>query len=322
MRASSVRNRILAAAALALVLAPAGVPAHAANKDIIALQTQVQQLMDMVQRIQSTLDSKLGVLQNLSNQTADEANKMTLAVTNLQKQMDTQAQNQSGSSSALSGQIQSLNDSVDELKVRISKVDKSLQNLQGQLQQMQMQAAQANNPAMAQGAIPGGAPGGAPEASNGTPGTAAGAPEGQMPMPGGMNAGPQAPPLQSTYQSAVRDFNAGRYTVAQGEFQEVVKSYPLDDLAGAAQFYLGEIAYQKKDYDKAITAYNGVIENFGGNAKAPTAMLHKAYALLDTKRRESAIRELRYLIQRYPQTPEARSARSRLNSMGVRIAPR
>ena len=322
MRASSLRNRILAAAALALILAPAGVPAHAANKDIIALQTQVQQLMDMVQRIQSTLDSKLGVLQNLSNQTADEANKMTVAVTNLQKQIDTQAQNQSGSANALSGQIQSLNDSVDELKARIAKVDKSLQTLQGQLQQMQMQAAQANNPALAQGAVPGATA----DETNGTPGASSAAPGstmgGQMPMPGGMNAAPPTPPLQSTYQSGLRDFNAGRYTVAQGEFEEVVKYYPLDDLAGAAQFYLGEIAYQKKQFDKAITEYNGVIENFGGNAKAPTAMLHKAYALLDTKRRESAIRELRYLIQRYPQTPEAQSARRRLNAMGVRIVPR
>ncbi|MFP5275875.1 MAG: tetratricopeptide repeat protein [Acidobacteriota bacterium] len=314
MRASSVRNRILAAAALAIVLAPAGVPAHAANKDIIALQTQVQQLMDMVQRIQSTLDSKFGVLQNLADQTADEANKMTVAVTNLQKQLDAEAQNQSGKSDAISGQIQSLNDSVDELKARIAKVDKSLQTLQGQLQQMQMQAAQANAPTGAEGAAAGapGAPAGAPGAPMG----------GQSGAPAGASAAPQAPPLESTYQSALRDFNAGRYTVAQSEFEDVVHYYPLDDLAGTAQFYLGEIAYQKKDYEKAISDYDAVLQNFGGNAKAPTAQLHKAYALIDTKRRTSGIRELRSLIQRYPQTPEARAARSRLNGMGVRISPR
>ena len=326
MRARSLRNRILAAAALALVLAPAGVPAHAANKDIVALQTQVQQLMDMVQRIQSTLDSRLGVLQNLANQTADEANKMTVAVSNLQKQLDTQAQDQSGKSDAISGQIQSLNDSVDELKARIAKVDKSLTDLQGQLQQMQMQAAQqaqANNPNATPGAMPGSEPSSGAPGTPGAPENAPGAPAaGQAGPPAGAAAVPQAPPLDSTYQSALRDFSSGRYTVAESEFQDVVHYYPLDDLAGTAQFYLGEIAYQKKQYDKAISDYNNVIENFGGNAKAPAAQLHKAYALLATNRKESAIRELRLLIQRHPQTPEARAARSRLNGMGVKISPR
>ena len=314
MRASSVRNRILTTAALAMVLAPAGVPAHAANKDIIALQTQVQQLMDMVQRIQSTLDSKFGVLQNLADQTADQANKMTVAVSNLQKQIDTEAQNQSGKSDALSGQIQSLNDSVDELKARIAKVDKSLSDLQGQLQQMQMQAAQANNPGTALGAVPG--PLGAPAGASGAP---AG---GQPGAPGPAVAAPQAPPLESTYQSALRDFNAGRYTVAQSEFEDVVHYYPMDDLAGSAQFYLGEIAYHKKDYETAISDYNQVIANFGGNAKAPTAQLHKAYALLATNRKQSGVRELRSLVQRYPRTPEAHSALIRLRALEGRGEPR
>ncbi len=53
-----------------------------------------------------------------------------------------------------------------------------------------------------------------------------------------------------------------------GEFQDVVHYYPLDDLAGTAQFYLGEIAYQQKDYAAAINDYNALLEGFSGNAKA------------------------------------------------------
>ena len=59
----------------------------AASKEIIELQTQVQQLLDMVQRIQSTLDTRFGVLQNLAQQTADNANQMTAAVNALQKKI-------------------------------------------------------------------------------------------------------------------------------------------------------------------------------------------------------------------------------------------
>jgi len=121
-------------------------------------------------------------------------------------------------------------------------------------------------------------------------------------------------------QAGERDFDAGRYDVAAGEFQDVVHYYPLDDAAGTAQFYLGEIAYQKKDYAHAIDSYNAVLEGFSGNAKAAAAQLHKGFALLAEDERSEGIRELRLLIQRHPQTPEAARARSRLNGMGVKIS--
>lgn len=131
----------------------------------------------------------------------------------------------------------------------------------------------------------------------------------------------QAPPLQETFQSGLRDYTAGRYQVAAGEFQDVLHYYPLDDLAGSAQFYMGEIAYNQKHYDEAVNAYNAVLEGFAGNPKAPAAELHKGLALLELNKKDAGIHELRLLIQRHPRTPEAASARSKLNGMGVRILP-
>jgi TolA-binding protein len=69
-----------------------------------------------------------------------------------------------------------------------------------------------------------------------------------------------------------------------------------------------------------VNAYNAVLEGFSGNPKAPAAQLHKGLALLTLNKRDAGIHELRLLIQRYPRTPEAASARSKLNGMGVRIA--
>jgi tol-pal system protein YbgF len=149
----------------------------------------------------------------------------------------------------------------------------------------------------------------------GAPG-ASGTDQGAPAAPGAQ----QAPPLQETIQAGERDFNAGKYDVAQGEFQDVVHYYPLDDLAGTAEFYLGEIAYQQKDYATAIADYNQVLEGFSGNAKAPTAQLHKGYALLAEDKREEGIHELRSLMQRHPQTPEARAARNKLNGLGAKAA--
>ena len=249
-RAHTLRNRLLAGVAFALLLATAPAPAHATSKEIIELQTQVQQLLDMVQRIQSTLDTRFGV--------------------------------------------QSLNDSVDELKSRIAKLDKSIQDLQTQLQNIQNSSA-----------------GGTPAAGN-SPGPASG-PAG----PGGPGAS-QTPPLQETFQSGVRDYNAAKYEVAAGEFQDVLHYYPMDDLAGTSQFYLGEIAYRQQNYADAIKSYNAVLEGFSGNSKAPAAQLRKGLALLQMNKKDAGIRELRLLIQRHPQTPEAAQARTKLNGMGVR----
>ena len=133
-----IRKAVLTVA-LAAMLAASSTPAHAVAKEIVELQTQVQQLLNMVQMIQSTLDTKFGVLQHLSEQTADSANKMSVAVTNLQKQIDSQTQAANARTETVSGQVQALNDSVDELKTRIAKLDKTIQDLQTQIQQLQSQ---------------------------------------------------------------------------------------------------------------------------------------------------------------------------------------
>jgi tol-pal system protein YbgF len=300
--ATTFRNRLLAAAAFALVLAALPVPAHAASKEIIELQTQVQQLLDMMQRLQSTMDTRFGVIQHLVEQTADNANQMNATVTTLQQKINAQTESTGGKLDTVSGQVQSLNDSVDELKSRLAKLDKSVQDLQTQLQNIQSPPANS---------APAGSQPGDPNSPQG-----GSAPSGA----GGAPAGNVAPPLRNTYQAAYRDYMAAHYDVAASEFQDVVHYYPTDDMAGTAQFYLGEIAYRQLDYANAVKAYNGVLEGFPGNPKAPAAQLKKGLALLLLNKKDAGVHELRALIQRYPQTPEASQARSKLNSMGVRIS--
>jgi TolA-binding protein len=315
---SSLRQRLLVVAALILLFGSAAMPAHAVSKETVELQTQVQQLLDAVQRLQSTLDTHMGVLEHQSQQTADQATQVTAAMTALQQKINSQNDSASAKLDAVSGQAQTLNDSVDELKARITKLDKTVQDLQAQLQAMQAAQAQPQPGATGQsGTEPGASGPGSPG-----PGAEAAPPGGAAPGTGaGQAPAQQAPPLQETLQAGERDYNAGRYQVAQGEFQDVVHFYPLDDVAGTAQCYLGEIAYQQKDYQTAISNYNAVLEGFSGNAKAAAAQLHKGFALIAMDKREEGEHELRSLIQRHPQTPEARAARAKLTAMGVKTTP-
>ncbi len=294
---------------LALILT-ASLPAHAASKEIIELQTQVQQLLDMVQRLQSTVDSRFGLVQHLVEQSTDSVNQMGATVTAMQQKLNAQSDSTNGKLDSVSGQVQSLNDSLDELKSRIAKLDKQMQDIQSQLQNVQAQP--GANPGMQQ---PSGQQPGQPSPPDGSNGTGGAPPTAAPPQA-------QAPPLQETYQGGLRDYNAAHYDVAASEFGDVLHYYPNDNLAGNAQFYLGEIAYKQQKYKDAVKAYNAVLEDFSGSPKAPAAQLRKGLALLQLGQKDSGIHELRSLIQRYPQTPEALQARSKLNALGVRINPR
>ncbi len=278
-------------------------PAHAVNKEMVQLQTQVQQLQDALQHLQETQDQQLSVLQHVVQQMSDSVSHINSTVTTLQQQVQAQNEAGGGKIDQVSTQMQGINDSVDALRTRIDKLSAQLQAVQSQLQHINTQpAAQQTNP----NAQPG-----QPGQSGTDPNQA---PQQQPPQQ------QQAPPVNDLYQGALRDYNSARYDLASGEFNDVLKYYPQDDLAGNAQFYLGEIAYRQGKYTDAIKAYGVVLQQFAGNPKAPASALRKGEAELALDQRDAGIRDLRALIGRYPQTPEATQARSRLNGMGVRVA--
>jgi tol-pal system protein YbgF len=294
-------KRTTVALAALLLLAP--VPrAFAVNREMVQLQTQVQQLQDTLERMQQSNDERMGVLRQLVQQTADTVSKMAVSVDAVQKQMQSQSEGQSSAQQQLSGQIQSLNDSVDELKSRMAKLQTALTAIQNQQQSLSSQPAATGATDLTMASSQPGAP-----SSGRTPPQA---------------AAQTAPPLDQLYQAGIRDYNAAKYDLAAQEFSDVLRYYPQDDRAGNAQFYLAEIAYRQGDYQNAVKGYDAVLEQYPGNVKAPTAQLRKGQSLQALNQRDAAVREYRSLINRYPQSPEAIQARSKLNAMGVTIAPK
>jgi len=262
-------------------------PCTAANKEMIQLQTQVQALQDQVARMQQSLDMNMGVVRNLIEQSADSVNKMNVAVTDLQTKMQTLNADSGSKVDQLSSQVQSLHDSVDELKARLAKVSK-------QLDQMQQ---------------------GGQNLSAGAPGMAAGGP----PPTGasGAEGASNAPPADQLYNNALRDYNSGKYDLASQEFADYLKYYSNTDLAGNAQFYLADIEYRQGNFAAATKDYDKVLEQYPSGDKAAAAQLKKGYALLELGQRDAGVRELNSLIARYPRSIEASQARDRLRRLGV-----
>jgi tol-pal system protein YbgF len=258
-------------------------PAYAVNKDMVELQAQVTQLQQQMTQMKQSFDERMGVMKNLLEQNTDAANKVTAAINGLQASINKQQQDRSGQVDQISGQIQALNDTMDELKVRLAKLSKQFEDMQTTQQSMAQQQAQAQQKAQEMA---------------------------------------QAPPPDVLYNNALRDYNGGKNDLAVQEFNDYIKFYPNTDLAGNAYFYLAEIQFKAGDYAKAVANYDLVAQNFPGGNKAAAAQLKKGYALLELGKEDEGTEELKHVIQRYPRTTEATQARERLRKLGAAPAPK
>jgi tol-pal system protein YbgF len=253
-------------------------PVSGANKDMVQLQTQVQQLQEQMTAMQRSFDERMGVMKNLVETNTDAVNKVATALNGLQTTLAKQQGDSGSKTDQLSGQIQALNDTMDEIKVRLAKVSKQLEDMQAAQQSLGAQQAQqqAQQQALA-----------------------------------------QAPPPDVLYNNGLRDYNGGKNDLALQEFSDYVKFYPNTDLAGNCYFYLGEIQFRQGNYQPAAQSYDQVLQNFPSGTKAASAQLKKGFALIELGKQDDGVSELRHLIQRYPHSPEALQARDRLRKLGV-----
>src|SRR6201993_3666039 len=77
-------HRISAVVGVFLVLWMSVAPAFGANKEMVQLQTQVQQLQEQMTAMQRSFDERMGVMKNLVEQDTDAVNKVVTALSTLQ----------------------------------------------------------------------------------------------------------------------------------------------------------------------------------------------------------------------------------------------
>ncbi len=275
-------RRFSALLALLSTLCLTVAPAWGASKEMIQLQTQVQQLQEQMTAMQRSFDERMGVMRNLVEHDTDSTDKVTAALTALQATLQKQQGDSSTHVDQLTGQIQALNDTLDELKARLAKVSKQLEDMQSS--QQSLAATQAQQQAQQQAVA-------------------------------------SAPPPDVLYNNAVRDYNGNKNDLATQEFSDYIKFYPNTDLAGNCYFYLGEVQFRQGNYQQAAQSYDQVLQNFPTGTKAASAQLKKGFSLIELGKQEDGVVELRHVIQRYPKSNEALQARERLRKLGVATRP-
>jgi len=117
------------------------------------------------------------------------------------------------------------------------------------------------------------------------------------------------------YTQAFNLIKARRYDDAMGSLEQFVQHYPKSDLAGNAQYWLGELNFVKGDYKKAVGEFDKVLTQHASSKKAADAMLKKGFSFYELGEWEEARNSLTELTKKYPKSTPAHLAQKRLQKM-------
>ena len=117
------------------------------------------------------------------------------------------------------------------------------------------------------------------------------------------------------YRMAKQAFDQGDSDTARKKFKEILEKFPKSERADNAQFWIGEIYYREKWYEKAILEYQKVIENYPKGNKVPASLLKQGLAFLNLGDKNNSRLILEELIKKHPKSNEAKIAKDKVKSL-------
>ena len=115
------------------------------------------------------------------------------------------------------------------------------------------------------------------------------------------------------YRLAKSTLDKGKTKEARDLFQKFLAIYPKSSNADNSQFWISDIYYREKWYEKAILEYQKVIEKYPRGNKIPASYLKQGYAFYNLGEKANAKLILNELIKNFPKTNEAKLARKKLS---------
>jgi tol-pal system protein YbgF len=142
--------------------------------------------------------------------------------------------------------------------------------------------------------------GGAPPAAN-----ESAAPSGGTELPD--------PPEEGTqlYQAAYQELMEDNYQLALSDLRVFLERYPRTRLSDNAQYWIGEVYYEQKQFSVAVDEFRKVIDEYPDQDKVPAAYYKLALSFRALRDPATARRYLDLLIERYPDSGEAQLAKER-----------
>ena len=93
------------------------------------------------------------------------------------------------------------------------------------------------------------------------------------------------------------------YPLAEQAFQDYLRRYPNDRMAGEAQFWLGESMFQRQSYQSAAEAFVTLTKNYGSSPKLPDALLRLGQSLAALQQKDLACSTFAEVGRKAPNAP-------------------
>lgn len=278
-----------------LALAPAAL--LGASKDTQLLQREIGLLDMQVQNLQKTLDSKLVELKTLMDQSLAAQRRSGEVIAVLERGISDRMGEQQ---KTLATPLATMNTKMEQVASDFMLLRESISELTERMGKMQTQLVDLSNTVKVLSAPPAPPPSADPSSSaSATP-------------PPGMTA-------KAVYESAMTDRSGGNLDLALRGFQEYLRYYGGTELAPNAQFYVGQIYYDKNEFNQALSAFDTVLEKYPENSKTADATYMKGMSLLKSGQRNEAAREFLNVITNFPNAEVTAKAKTQRKALGLSV---
>lgn len=117
---------------------------------------------------------------------------------------------------------------------------------------------------------------------------------------------------ETQYDFAIDLMKRGQYDQARQAFQEFLQIHPKHELAGNAQYWLGETYYAQNNYKQAGDAFLTGYTTYASSSKAPDSLLKLGMSLAALDNKDAACTVWGELGSKFPQASPSVVARARL----------
>jgi len=123
----------------------------------------------------------------------------------------------------------------------------------------------------------------------------------------------QADPAEKKeFDTALAVFRTGDFASAQTSMLNFLRRYPTSGYAASSLFWIGNAQYATKDYKESVANFRKLLNIAPQHARAPEAMLAISNCLVELKDIKGAKKAMEDLVNAYPASDAAQTAKDRL----------
>jgi tol-pal system protein YbgF len=120
---------------------------------------------------------------------------------------------------------------------------------------------------------------------------------------------------KKAYDAAVAKVKAHDHDGAISALRAFLDAHGDDDLADNAQYWLGEVYYDEKDWARAVVEFRATVDGYPKGNKVPDALLKLGYCYDKLGQGAKARAALQQVVDAYPGTQPARLAAAKLEEL-------